>query len=186
MTDLQDRAEKDKDFENVLQSAIHSFCCAQDQDIQDFLRYKAIDFQKRGLCRVYMYFDQEKIENGILEIEAFFTLSHKSLVTENISGSKVQKISGLKKSKTINFVLIGQLGKNVKLLPDGTYERSEISSRTILDGTFEIIRSASELIPCKCVLIECSDDEKVRSVYENYGFLFFQNDGDHNQYYKML
>ena len=42
---------------------------------------------------------------------------------------------------------------------------------------FDVICNSSELIPCRCVPVECSDDVNVRHVYENYGFSFFQNNG---------
>lgn len=39
--------------------------------------------------------------------------------------------------------------------------RSSITSREILDYAFEVIYASSALIPCKCALVECSDEEKV-------------------------
>ena len=187
MTDLLNKAANDPNFEKALQNAMLSFVCDQDADIQDFMRNKAVAFQQRKLCSVYLLFDQDKLENGELKIEAYFTLSHKSMISEEqMSRSKIQKYAGFKDAPTLNFVLIGHLGKWVKRQADGTYLRSEIKSSSILDYAFDIICSASELIPCRCVLVECSDVMKVRQAYERYGFSFFQNDGTHNQYVKLI
>lgn len=51
---------------------------------------------------------------------------------------------------------------------------------------FEIIEESNELIPCGCILIECSDEEKLHQIYKNYGFKFFQEDNDLFQFYKVL
>ena len=100
--------------------------------------------------------------------------------------TKVKEINGFKTVESLHFVLIGQLGKYIIKNDDNVYMRSEITSKEILDHAFEVIYSSSNLIPCRCVLVECNDEEKVKKTYENYGFKFFQNDGEHNQYYKVL
>ena len=120
---------------------------------------------------------------GKLKIEAYFTLSHKTLcVNEDMSKTKIKEIDGFKTAKSLQFVLIGQLGKYILKNEDNTYARSEITSKEILDYAFEVIYASSDLIPCRCVLVECSDEEKVKKAYEDYEFKFFQNDGEHNQY----
>ena len=86
----------------------------------------------------------------------------------------------------MEFVLIGQLGKHVEKLDDGTTYRADISGEEILDNAFDIMQQASLLIPSPCALVECSDEPKVRKVYEDYRFTFLQHDGVHNQYYKII
>ena len=79
------------------------------------------------------------------------------------------------------IILIGQLGK---FYNDECC--AEISSKEILDYAFEIIYNVNYLIPCRCVLVECSDEEKIRAVYKKYGFVYFQYDGEHHQFYKRI
>ena len=169
-----------------MHQALLSFRCDQDEDIENFLRCKAIEFLDRGLCSVYLLLDEERFNNGALFVEAYFTLSHKSLVadTATMSKSAIKRYGGFTTARTLDFVLIGQLGKWVIRNEDGTYQRSSVAGREILDLAFEVIQAASDLIPCKYVLVECSDDEKVKKAYTDYGFKFFQNDGQHNQYCK--
>lgn len=174
-------------MEKALRQAMLSFRCDQDHDIEEFLRYKALEFQERKLCSVYIIMDVDKLECGEYKIEAYFTLSHKSMAApDGASKSQIKKYSGFKDSKTLDFVLIGQLGKWVIEVEKDCYIRSDISSREILDYAFEVIRQADTLIPCRCALVECSDEPRVRRAYENYGFKFFQNDGSHNQYVKLI
>ncbi len=164
-----------------------NFKCSQDLDIETFLHTNAEQYLERGWCNVYLILNEASFLNGELKIEAYFTLSHKTLcVTSDMTKTKVREIDGFKTAQSLHFVLIGQLGKYIFKNDDNTYTRSEITSKEIIDYAFEIIYAASDLIPCRCVLVECSDEEKVRNTYEKYGFKFFQNDGKHNQYYKVL
>ena len=180
------KANNEHNQESLL-LALSNFRCSQDLDIETFLHTKAKDFLERNLCSVYLIVNEELFLKGNLQIEAYFTLSHKTLcVNEDMSKTKIQQINGFKTAKSLQFVLIGQLGKYILKNEDDTYTRSEISSKEILDYAFEVIYASSDLIPCRCVLVECSDEEKVRRIYENYKFKFFQNDGEHNQYYKIL
>ena len=168
--------------------ALLSFRCTQDKDIEDFLRYKAIEFSDRGLRSVYLLLNGELFNSGKLFVEAYFTLSHKSLIADNstMSKSAIKRYGGFVTAKPLDFVLIGQLGKYVVQEDRGVFSRSAVTGKEILDYAFEVIKTATSLIPCKYALVECSDDEKVRAVYEKYGFKFFQNDGQHNQYCRSI
>jgi hypothetical protein len=183
LKDLQKRASCDAAFSVALNEAIFSFHCVQDRDIETFLHEKAFEFEERRLCATYLLLEEEAFFDGRLKIEAYFTLSHKSLVAdpETMSRSTVKKYGGFVTARTLDFVLIGQLGKYIS-----DTERSPLSGRYILDVAFEVIQEASDLIPCKHVLIECSNDEKVKRFYEENQFRFFQHDGEHNQYCKKI
>lgn len=179
---MQDKASCDAEFEKALNEAIFSFHCIEDEDIEIFLHDKAVEFSDHGWCSVYLLLDRDSFDVGKLKIEAYFTLSHKSMVAdpESMSTSAIKRYGGVKSAKTLDFVLIGQLGKYID-----AERRSEISGKEILDEAFDVIRQASELIPCKYVLVECSDEAKVRAFYESYHFVFFQKD-TLNQYTKKI
>lgn len=168
--------------------ALSDFKCSQDLDIETFLHEHAEEYQNRGLCNVYLVLNEEAFKNGKIKVEAYFTLSHKTLcATSNMTRTRIKKIDGYStKAQSLHFVLIGQLGKYIFKINEDEYIRSEVTGKEILDYAFEIIYASSELIPCRCVLVECNDKEKVKNVYENYGFEFFQKDDRHNQYFKVL
>lgn len=110
-------------------------------------------------------------------------MSHKTItVNDQLSKNKVKKIGGFNNIQALHFVLIGQLGKHI----EGDQCRSKITSREILDYAFEVIYESSSLIPCRCVLVECNENEKVWKSYLDYGFKEFQFDGEHYQFYKIL
>ena len=152
------------------------------------MRKKAFQFLEKGWCAIYLILDEEEFEKGHLKIEAYFTLSHKSLILpEDISKSKIKKLTnGLSNVGSIHFVLIGQLGKYIEMIGEDSLHLSPITSTEILDYAFEIVRASSSLIPCKIVLVECNKKKKVQKVYIDYGFKKFQFDGRHYQFYKQL
>lgn len=171
-----------------LSDALDYFRCCKDKDIENFLRKKAFQFLEKGWCSIYLILNEQKFESGKIKIEAYFTLSHKALIlSEDTPKSRIKKITnGLKNIKSIHFVLIGQLGKYIELSENAELRSSSITSTEILNYAFEIIRASNHLIPCRFVLVECSENEKVQNVYIHYGFRQFQFDGEHYQLYKQL
>ncbi len=142
---------------------------------------------KRGWCSIYLILNEEQLLQNEIKIEAYFTLSHKTIVKpEEVSKTTIRKISGFPNTEALQFVLIGQLGKHIEIRKDGVCYQSEIVSSEILSYAFEVIEQSSELIPCKCVLVECSDNEKIWKAYKDYGFTYLQFDEEHHQFYKIL
>ena len=157
--------------------------CCKDPDIEDFLHTKAIAFQTRRLCNVFLIVDEEEFSKGKIKIDAYFTLSAKSLIpSEKLSRSKIKDVSGFRDTEVLQFVLIGQLGKHI--VDDDN--KSNISGKEILKFAFDVIEESDAFIPCKCVLVECGDNEKVHKVYTDYGFKYFQDDGEHKQFVKVI
>lgn len=183
------RAETDAPFKDALDKALLSFRCAQDTDIETFLHKDAISYYKRKLCSVFLLLNEKAFGEGRLQIDAYFTLSHKNIISDTVETSKTQRkkvTGGFIDRPVLEFVLIGQLGKHVESLENGSTYRASISGAEILDRAFEVMQQASQLIPSRCALIECSDEPKVRKVYEDYGFTFLQRDEVHNQYYRII
>ena len=133
---------------------------------------------------MYLILDEAAFGAGKIKVMAYFTLSHKALVPVSASKSSVKDAAGFSDADSIHFVLIGQLGKYIEELDDGRIIAAKISASEIFGYIFDVISEASNLIPCRCALVECSDNEKVHKVYTDYGFKKFQYDGNHHQFYK--
>ena len=173
--------------ENQLVAALNMFKCSKDADIETFLHTKAVEFEKRGYCTVYLILDEEEFENGRLSIQAYFTLSHKSLgINPEVSKTVRGKIAANREAELVHFVLIGQLGKYIEKDIAGKYHSTNISAEDILNDAFDVIQRASDIIVCRGVLVECSSEEKVHTVYKNYGFSYLQYDEPHYQFYKRI
>jgi len=163
------------------------FRCSRDLDIEVFLREKAVQYEERGWCRVYLLMNKEFLSQKKFKVEAYFTLSHKSAyLQEDISGNTRKKVGRFKEDSNIHFVLIGQLGKHICADEECGKYISKISANDILDRAFEIIGRSHELISCRCVLVECNESEKVHKVYYDYGFKYLQHDGEHHQLFMKI
>jgi len=155
----------DLDIDKV-KSNLKSFQCQNDNDIQDFLINKSIEFEKRRKSRTYL------LINNNFEILAYFTLALKVLkLSDNISKSSRKKLDGFKNDiKEIPYYLIGQLERN------DNFTNNTISGKTILSYAIRIIRQSYEQIGGKIVLVECNDNHKVIPFYLNNGFKLLQKD----------
>lgn len=165
------------------------YYCTKDKDIQNFLQVKALYYENRGWCSTYILANEEKLAyENTLFVEGYFTLSNKVIqLSDSISGNRRKKFfGGIKKSDHfMHAILIGQLGKYI-------YEEEEqqiygeTSAEEMLDQAFQIIYEVKERIACNCVLVECKDEPKVRSIYESYGFTELQQEKELIQYFKII
>lgn len=118
-------------------------------------------------------------------IEGYFTLAHKSFgIPDTISNNMRRRIFGgiIKEDESFSAVLIAQLGKHIS--SDYT---SSISGEFILNAAFAVIQSASDLIPCPNIVLECGiDREKLQSFYMQYGFTEIQRDNRLIEYYRKI
>lgn len=105
--------------------------------------------------------------------------------SETFLREKALDFNRQKLCRTYLILLVGQLGKRIEQI-DEKLVHCEITGNEILDYAIETIGVIDAMIPCKAVLVECSDNQKVCNFYEYYGFIFLQNDGTHNQYIKLL
>lgn len=171
-----------------LEEILQNFKCSYDQDIENFLKNKALEYEKRKWCSTYLLMDKDKMLAGEFFIEGFFTLSFKSVsLSDDISNSTRKKLYGgiNKKDKHIPFVLIGQLAKYIDKKNEENVEKSSITSNDLLEGAFEIIEQVNERIPLRCVLVECKALEKLCNMYEECGFRKLQ-ENELMQYFKKI
>lgn len=165
--------------ESDLTEAINAFIC-KDKDVEDFLKRKAIDFEKRDKSRTYLIFDKAEFMSGTMSILAYFTLSLKSLeFRDNVSKGKIKDIDGFSKEvRGVAIALVGQFGKDENVAKG-------VSGKALLDHCMEKIYQVKVLIGGRYVLIECHDIEKVVEFYRNNGFERLQLDKSDN-YLQMI
>lgn len=165
------------DYKDTLIEALSCFKCCKDLDVQNFLNSKAIDFEKRGWATTYLLLSKEAFDNGVIFIEGYFSLTHKAvLFNDVVSLSSRKKISGNKSAEIESFVLIGQLGKRIEQSEDGTLNCSQLSAFDLLSDAISIIEQSSDYIICRNIIIECKPIEKIKHIYEDFGFADLQYD----------
>ena len=53
---------------DLIQKILSSFICKQDEDIENFLHNRALEFEKLSKARTYLVYDSDQLEKSGLEI----------------------------------------------------------------------------------------------------------------------
>ena len=82
--------------EQMLVGILSSFVCEKDEDIQQFLHSKAVEFEKLSKSRTYLICDQEQLENTednseSLKIYGYISLALKVLSIPNEISNRMRK-----------------------------------------------------------------------------------------------
>ena len=77
----------------MFEKYLPGFHCAKDRDLEDFLRNKAVDYERRNKSRTFLIMDIDKMQDeNRAEIIAYFTLAIHSLqIPEQASKSLIKK-----------------------------------------------------------------------------------------------
>ncbi|MCL2086034.1 MAG: acetyltransferase [Oscillospiraceae bacterium] len=163
-----------------LKSAIQSFSC-RDNEVESFLKNKAIDFEVRHKSRTYLMLDEEESDVDEPIIYGFFTLTMKTLeLTQSLSKSTIKKIDGFSKDvRATEAILLGQLGKNKDY-------QTQIDGQSILDEAIETVYDIHKLVGGRIVFLECVEHPKLIDFYERNGFISLQKSGDYLQMIRYL
>lgn len=154
--------------EDVL-AILADFSCPLNEDVEDFVRHKAYDFERVGMSRTYLVFAQDRDEFHLCGI---YSLSPGVIdIDPSISKKKRKQVFGTTYpvGKVLKTYLIGQLSKNFK---DGNDRH--ISGELLLELAFERIRENNKVVPSTVIHIDCKDIPQLRSFYERFGFTYFK------------
>ena len=159
---------KDTEVGSIIISRFKDFSCLN-EDVEYFLKNKALDFENRNKSRTCIIVDTDT-----LETKAYYTLSLKTIEFNNtVSKSTIQKIDGYSKSvNAVAVILIGQLGKNSKY--SDVYRGADL-----LDYALDSIYKAQDILGGRICLIETEssiENSKVVDFYLNNDFRILQND----------
>lgn len=186
VTNILDLLETIGDDEVSL--ALSEFSCPRNAEIESFIHNRAIDFAKKKMSITYLVFD----EKG--QIEAFFTLTHKSSV---IGDGLLSKTSQKKLSRharldaevhaySISAFLIAQFGKN-----ENAKGTEHISGNQLMDFAISILQNVQRQVGGGVVFLECEDKPGLLNFYQNehnnfkiYGERF--SDDDQVRYIQLL
>ncbi|MBO6229124.1 MAG: GNAT family acetyltransferase [Ruminiclostridium sp.] len=150
--------------EDTVNAILSDFSCPKNPEIEDFLRKNAVEFAKRKMSITYLVFDENK------RFTAYFTLTHKSslIPIDMLSKTSIRKLSMHAKLDEatncydVSAFLIAQFGKNFAV-DDGN---SVVGDR-LMDAVFSILEEAQRLIGGGVIFLECEDNDKLLSFYQN-------------------
>jgi hypothetical protein len=168
LSDMISELEEDR-----VKDILLDFCCPINKDVENFLRYKAIEFSKQSLAKTHLIFCSYKSK---LVLAAYFSLSNKFIQIEREALSKTLRKRITKfgsydqniKKYIISAPLIAQLGKNFKYK-----ELNLISGDELLKIACNKISSIQSDLGGKIVYLECEDVPKLKQFYIDNGFVEF-------------
>lgn len=155
--------------ERILSGILSGYSCPLNDEVEDFLKNKALQSAKLATSKTYLVFDAE---NGSLL--GYFTLSVKSYTIESakLTSSKRRLIErfadrvGRKDRYSVAVYLIAQIGRNY-----AQEVRRSLSGRELLQLAFTKLREVNDRIGGKIVLVEREFDRpKLHAFYSANGF----------------
>ena len=150
--------------ENAAQDILSGFSCPLNQEIEHFLKNRAIDFARRKMSITHLVFNADG------RFVAFFTLAHKPII---VSADGLSRTAQRKMEKYAKFdeaihafnasaFLIAQFGKNYAV-QDG----AGISGDVLMDLVYDALTEIQHQIGGGIVFLECEDREKLIQFYES-------------------
>lgn len=145
--------------EENLNQILSRFVCTRDHEREDFIRNLSLIFEKKGLSRTYIAFAEDS------SILGYFSLGIKSIrvpddTPASMSTRKKMNIDPV--SSVAQSYLLGQLGRSDNS-PKGFGEE-------LLRNALDIIRNANDLVGCRVLRVDCSDD--LVEYYTEHGFKY--------------
>lgn len=161
--------------EDYAKSILSSFSCPLNKDVENFIKYKAIEFSKRDFAKTHLVFwcTNNRTEK---ELVGYYTIAPKvfNVSKDSVSNNQYRQLSqygeytpALRKC-SIPSILIGQLGKNF-------YKGNDtlISGDELLKLALDKVRSIHCEIGGRYTHLECEDNAKLLEFYTSNGFIPF-------------
>lgn len=156
--------------DDVIESYVANFYCSKDSDIENFLKQKAILFEKIGKSRTFLAVDE------VFDIIGYFSLALSILdVPEILSNRKRKHLDGVsskRKGKIVNkipSILIGQLAKN-----DLYY--GDFSGNRLLEICLSKILEGQKILGGRIIMVECKKNPNLIDFYEHADFVLTTKD----------
>ncbi len=169
--------------EDETKSILSSFACPLNEDVEFFIKHRAIEFSKRTTAKTHLVFWQTEDAKDI-ELVGYYTIASKVIKVSKdaLTGGEAKKLKNqglyddVKHEFTVSAPLIGQLGKNFTNGND-----TLISGSDLLTLAINKVKKIQREIGGRFVYLECEDNEKLLAFYKNCGFKVFGKrklDGD--------
>lgn len=160
--------------ENEVKTILSDFSCPLNQDVENFLKHKAIEFCKQGISSTYIIMASYQKKNVLV---GYFTLANKIFCIDKDSFpsknwkrrmAKFAQFDSTIKRYTLSAPLIGQIGKNYS----HGYNHL-ITGDELLKLALEKVKEMQRIVGGKIVYLECEDKPKLLEFYGENGFVNF-------------
>ena len=150
--------------ENEVNNILSTFSCPKNYEIENFILKNSIQFAKKKMSITYLVMDENR------RLIGYFTLTHKSALIpiDNLSKTNQKKLAmHAKFDETTNCYdvsafLVAQFGKNYAV-DNGNF----MTGNLLMDYVFSVLNDIRHMIGGGVVFLECEDNEKLLSFYQN-------------------
>lgn len=149
--------------EGRIEEYLSSFSCDKNEDVQFFLHQKAINSEKRNICRTFIIHDEKNND----EIIGYFTLMVKEFQFIGVSKNKIEILTKDRSSTSFHTILIAQLGRSDKY-------KNIVDGKEILAIALDYCKEVFELTAMKVVCVEYEPNEFLHNFYSDNGFTLLQ------------
>lgn len=116
----------------------------REKDIEDFLKYKAVDYEYLGRGKTFLVLNEDYLDEGELEIIAFLTTAITAIDLSELSKSRRKKIlDDHPNHLSIPAFLIGQIGRSDR------YTSEDFQGETLLKECCTTLKRAQDIIGVK-------------------------------------
>jgi hypothetical protein len=165
--------------QELLEKKLGEFSCSRDSDIEAFIRTKAIDYERSGLGRTYLYLDET---GDKVKLVAYITIAITSVDYAEVSRNRRKKILSRKPGRDSRDhfpgLLIGQLAR------DDRYDKSVIAGSDMIVDAERLIDTVNQTIGGMLIYLDCKDD--LIKLYERNGYELLSDKEPDNGLYKMF
>ena len=154
--------------ERSVKAMLSDFFCKENEEIEDFIRNKAISYEKKGLSKTVLIMNKRK------SILGYYSITTKSFVLDfHLNSSRKKKYFGSSQTHgdIIPSILIGQLGKNDKA-------SESFKGDTLMGCVFRYIADMSVLTPSVVCYVEHDGSRKLIDYYQRQGFEYIKREKD--------
>ncbi len=169
--------------EEKAQELISIFMCNRDPDIEEFLKSRAIQFEKIGKSRTFLIFDEDAENFSVL---AYFTLALQVLkIPDNLSNNKIKLLDGFnakikgERITELPALLIGQFGKN-------DIHKNDITGDELMQYCLSTMLEGQIRLGGRIFMLECKNTPYLLAFYEKYGFHKIEKDYDKNELLQLV
>ncbi|MFV0425227.1 MAG: hypothetical protein ACK5K7_06705 [Bacilli bacterium] len=152
--------------EKVLKDILSSFSCKRNSDVENFIRSKAVSFEKNSWSKTFLFIHVNKnLGNKII---GYVAISEKYIDVSSMKLSKTKKKNVKRKAyciddmSAIKTLLLGQVARNDE------YNSKLFNMDIVMDFMLKISGDHGGLFPYHFMSLEC--DKNMMEFYERYGF----------------
>jgi len=159
--------------ESYVNNILSSFSCPPNNDVEYFLKTKAVLFSKQGYSKTHLVF---LLKDNAPTLVGYYSLAPKPVIIEKSALSKTlqKKINKftIYDNSAKHYVtyasLIGQLGKNY-----ANGNNNLIEGKVLLGLAIQKIKAVQDEIGGRLTYLECEDKRKLIQFYKDNGFTIF-------------